>query len=245
MKYCNEISRELEFATGFEEETAKLKAGIEAQRNICGEAAVKLSEERRKAGSKISKSIIGELVNLGIVNAQFVIRQEQQPAVGNDYIYAESNKVRYSSAGIDDVEFLMSANAGEEVKPLAKVASGGEVSRVMLSLKTILAKNDRLPLLIFDEIDTGVSGRIAQKVGNALKNLSSFHQIIAITHLPQIAGLSNHHYSVEKREEDGRAFSYIRELTLEEKVVEVAKLMSGELVTEASLKGARELMGIQ
>lgn len=245
LKYCDEISRELELATGFEEETAKLKANIEAQRKICGEQAVKLSEERRKAGSKISKSIIGELVNLGIVNAQFVIRQEQPAAQGDDYIYAGEKKVRYGSSGIDDVEFLMSANAGEEVKPLAKVASGGEVSRIMLSLKTILAKNDRLPLLIFDEIDTGVSGRIAQKVGNALKNLSSYHQIIAITHLPQIAGLSDHHYSVEKREEDGRAFSHIRELTLDEKVVEVAKLMSGELVTEASLKGARELMGIQ
>lgn len=245
LTYCEEISRELELATGFEEETAKLKANIEAQRKVCGQAAVKLSDERRRAGAKISKSIIGELVNLGIVNAQFVIRQEEHPAQGEDYIYSAGAKVRYGSSGIDDVEFLMSANAGEEVKPLAKVASGGEVSRIMLSLKTILAKNDRLPLLIFDEIDTGVSGRIAQKVGNALKNLSSFHQIIAITHLPQIAGLSNHHYSVEKREEEGRAFSYIRELTLEEKVVEVAKLMSGELVTEASLKGARELMGIQ
>lgn len=243
LQHRENIGAELDLATGFEEETNRLKTGIEAQRVKASEAARVLSEKRKKAAAEIEKSIVAELVNLGIANARFVVQAVYIKTGGDDYLKAGEEKVAYTAAGIDDVEFLMSANAGEDPKPLGKVASGGEVSRIMLSLKTILAKNDRLPLLIFDEIDTGVSGRIAQKVGNALKSLSSFHQIIAITHLPQIAGLSDYHFAVEKKETDGRAQTFIRELTMQEKVVEVAKLMSGENVTEASLKGARELMG--
>lgn len=115
----------------------------------------------------------------------------------------------------------------------------------MLALKTILAKNDQLPLLIFDEIDTGVSGRIAQKVGHTLKSLAGFHQIISITHLPQIAGLADQHYAVEKGVHGDRVVSHITKLEREGRIREVAKLMSGEEITEASLKGARELMGIE
>jgi DNA repair protein RecN (Recombination protein N) len=114
----------------------------------------------------------------------------------------------------------------------------------MLSLKMILAKSDQLPLLIFDEIDSGVSGRIAQSVGQSMKKLSQFHQVIAITHLPQIAGLADNHFAVEKTEENGRSFTHLRKLTLKERVNEVARLMSGEEITQAGLKGARELMNI-
>ena len=140
------------------------------------------------------------------------------------------------------MEFFISTNTGEDAKPLTKVASGGEVSRIMLSLKTILAKNDKLPLLIFDEIDTGVSGKIAQKVGNALHGLAKFHQVIAITHLPQIASQADRHYVVEKTDTDGRAISRIRKLENDEQVREVAKLMSGEKITEAALQSATEMI---
>jgi DNA repair protein RecN (Recombination protein N) len=115
----------------------------------------------------------------------------------------------------------------------------------MLALKSILAKTDRLPVLIFDEIDVGVSGRIAQTVGAALKNLAGFHQVIAITHLPQIAGFADTHFAVTKAEQRGRASTHLRRLTLEEQVREVARLMSGAEVTETGLAGARELMGLQ
>ena len=125
------------------------------------------------------------------------------------------------------------------------MASGGEISRIMLSLKSTLAKNDKLPLLIFDEIDVGVSGRIAQKVGNVLKDLAKFHQIIAITHLPQIAGLAEHHYAVNKITAGKRTVSSIEKLTADERIKEIAKLMSGEKITEASIRGAQELMGIK
>ena len=115
----------------------------------------------------------------------------------------------------------------------------------MLALKTILANNDKLPLLIFDEIDTGVSGRVAQKVGHALKSLAKYHQIISITHLPQIAGLGDFHYTVEKVEMKNRVVSSIKMLSENDRIKEVAKLMSGENITEASLKGAKELMGMK
>jgi DNA repair protein RecN (Recombination protein N) len=141
------------------------------------------------------------------------------------------------------VEFYISANLGEDERPLAKVASGGEISRIMLALKSILAKSDRLPVLIFDEIDVGVSGRIAQAVGKSLKSLSSFHQVVAITHLPQIAGLADVHFVVSKSERKGRAVTQMRRLTLDEQVTEVARLMSGAHVSETARAGARELMG--
>ena len=146
---------------------------------------------------------------------------------------------------MDVVEFSVSTNAGEDPKPLAKVASGGEISRIMLALKTILAKSDRLPLLVFDEIDVGISGRIAQTVGKSLKGLSQFHQIIAITHLPQIAALGDSHYLVEKLEDGTRSATRMRKLALDERVREVAALMSGSEVTNAGLKGAKELMGMK
>lgn len=155
--------------------------------------------------------------------------------LGNEFYEANSD-------GFDYVEFYISTNPGEELKPLTKVASGGEISRIMLALKTILAKSDKLPIMVFDEIDVGISGRIAQKVGKALRNLSEFHQIIAITHLPQIAGFSNAHFVVEKKIKDGRAISTIRKLKEEEKIYEIAKLISGEEVTPASLESAKELI---
>ena len=157
----------------------------------------------------------------------------------------DSKNYYYDSNGCDEVEFFISTNVGEDVKPLAKVASGGEVSRVMLALKSVLAKSDKLPLLIFDEIDSGISGNIAQKVGLSLKALASFHQIIAITHLPQIAAFSDHHYAVEKKTIDDRVISSIRKLDDRGKVIEVAKLLSGEKVTDASIKSAKELIELK
>jgi DNA repair protein RecN (Recombination protein N) len=147
--------------------------------------------------------------------------------------------------GIDFVEFYLSTNVGEDVKPLAKVASGGEISRIMLALKTILAKADRLPLLVFDEIDVGISGRIAQAVGKSMKSLSQFHQVVAITHLPQIAGFADCHFMVEKSESKHRTTSTIHKLNEKERIQEVARLLSGEEITETSLNGARELIGIK
>ena len=144
--------------------------------------------------------------------------------------------------GCDDIRIFISTNKGEEPKPLAKIASGGEISRVMLALKSILAKEQSLPVMIFDEIDTGISGEVSEKVGRAMRKLSDHCQIIAITHQPQIASQAHHHYKVDKQETEDRTITRILSLSNEEHIREVASLMSGSEISENSLKSAEELI---
>jgi len=246
------IGQEYALAENFEQEIAKLHERIEGERRACSAAAQRLSSKRREHVGKINGSVASELTKLGISNGRFDVRIENKPigksngSAGPVRAYVKLGREYFEASpkGIDDVEFYISTNLGEELKPLSKVASGGEISRVMLALKTILAKSERLPLLIFDEIDVGVSGRIALAVGKSLKSLSQFHQLVAITHLPQIAGLADTHFVVEKFEREKRTRTRLRKLELAERVEEVAKLMSGTEVTAAGLRGARELMGL-
>ncbi len=246
------IGQEFALAENFEGEIGKLRDRIEAERRICSGAAQRLSSKRRDHVGRINGSVASELAKLGISNARCDVRIENR-AMGKSngslpppHAYVKLGREFYEASpkGIDLVEFYISTNLGEELKPLVKVASGGEISRIMLALKTILAKSERLPLLIFDEIDVGVSGRIALAVGKSLKTLSQFHQVVAITHLPQIAGLADTHFVVEKIEREKRTRTRLRKLELDERVEEVAKLMSGTQVTDAGLRGARELMGL-
>ncbi|MBI5475785.1 MAG: DNA repair protein RecN [Ignavibacteriales bacterium] len=246
IEYRQKIGREFELANNFQAEILAYQNKFESERKIVSEIAQRLSMKRHEVAKKANKAIALALVELGILNAQFETQITTSPAkdkneamikLGRDYFES-------TSKGMDLIEFYISTNIGEDPKPLVKVASGGEISRIMLALKMILAKSDRLPLLIFDEIDVGVSGRIAQAVGKSLKKLSQFHQVIAITHLPQIAGLSDTHFVVEKIEDGRRAATHIRKLGIEERVEEVAKLMSGTEITESGLESARELMGI-
>ncbi len=244
------IGREAELGENFEANIQKLTTQVEEQRKVCGHLAEQLFAKRQEVATKMDKEILDELTKLGIQNAKFVtqLRQHVLPIHSNadgEFVHLGKKAVRIHANGCDEVEFFISTNLGEEVKPLAKVASGGEVSRIMLALKSILAKVDRLPVMIFDEIDVGVSGRIAQAVGLSMKNLSKLHQIIAITHLPQIAGLADSHFVVEKFENNKRATTSVRKLTIDERVREVAKLMSGAEVTEAGLRSAKELMGVK
>ncbi|HEY6193005.1 MAG TPA: DNA repair protein RecN [Bacteroidota bacterium] len=240
------IGRELELADNFEAEIAALRKQLDRQKNACSEIAQRLSLKRHELAKKLNRSVQAALVALGIPHASFETRIVHRPAPPGDEAIVTLGRECFDATpkGIDEVEFHVSTNAGEEPKPLAKVASGGEISRIMLALKMILAKSDRLPLLVFDEIDVGVSGRIAQAVGRNLKNLSRFHQVIAITHLPQIAGFADTHYVVEKVELDGRSSSRMRKLELGERINEVAKLLSGSEVTQSGLESARELMGL-
>ena len=239
------IGEEYNIAENYSNRIAELESKIKTVRENCGTTAEKLSLKRKETAKKITKDIVELLRQVGIPNSKFEARISNTLAQGSDdFILVKGNKYKFNSSGYDNVQFFISTNLGEDVKPLAKVASGGEISRIMLSLKTVLAKKDKLPLLIFDEIDTGVSGHIAQKVGQTLKLLASHHQVIAITHLPQISGLADHHYAVEKIETNKRVISRIRKLNNTERINEVAKLMSGENITEASIKGAKELMGL-
>jgi DNA repair protein RecN (Recombination protein N) len=144
--------------------------------------------------------------------------------------------------GINEAEFLMSMNPGEDVKPLSKIASGGEISRIMLAVKNILSSVDRIPVLVFDEIDTGISGKIGQVTGRKLKQISSKKQILCITHLAQIAAFSDIHFSVEKHVVGDKTETVIRKLDANDKMKEIAKLISGEKITDASLKAAEGLI---
>ncbi len=245
-EYKNKIENEINIAENFDEEIASLNNEIESLRIECGKVAKSLSEKRKNNSDQIRNGVEEALKNLGIENSIFEIRFTCNLANENssNFIIVENEKILFNENGIDEVVFYISTNIGEDPKPLSKVASGGEISRIMLALKSILAKNDQLPLLVFDEIDTGISGRIGQKVGKALKDLAAFHQIIVITHLPQIAGLSDHHYSVNKKVEDSRVISFISKLDEDEKINEIAKLMSGDNITGASIEGAKELMGL-
>lgn len=240
--YRKRIGEEFSLAENFSDKIEEKEKEITLLKSKAGVAAFELSLKRKEAAKKIESEIKAVLNELGIPDTIFNVKIEQSISNDEDSVEYKGKKYSADSKGVDEVEFFISTNIGEDSKPLAKVASGGEVSRIMLGLKTILAKNDKLPLLIFDEIDTGVSGRIALKVGQALRNLSKTCQIISITHLPQIAGLAEHHYTIQKSIKDGRVTSSVRKLSKDERVNEVAKLMSGETVTEASLKGARELI---
>ncbi len=246
IEHREKIGKEYELAENFSAKISELDKLINEARKECGVIAKKLSQERKSISKKIKKEIEEALKSLGISDSIFEAKITNQAADGNDdnFISVDGKKYKFNSCGYDEVEFFVSTNVGEDPKPLVKVASGGEISRIMLALKSILAKSDRLPILIFDEIDTGVSGRIAQKVGQVLKSLASFHQIVAITHLPQIAGLSDYHFAVEKKKSGDRVVSSISKLKDDDRIKEVAKLMSGEKITESALNGARELMGL-
>ncbi|MCG2587728.1 DNA repair protein RecN [Rhodohalobacter sulfatireducens] len=239
--YLNEIKAELNVAENFEFEIEKIEKEIQEQASTLKEKAVALHNERHKIGEKLSEDIVNSLKNLGIQHGQFRVNVAWRFSE-NGWFESEGQKVDCSEDGCDDIQFFISTNKGEDPKPLAAIASGGEVSRVMLSLKSILAREQKLPVMIFDEIDTGISGEISEKVGRVMRKLSEMCQIVAITHQPQIASQAHKHYKVQKVEENMRTVTKILPLTDEEHIREVASLMSGEQITESALTSARELI---
>ena len=242
------VARELEVSGNIDEEMQKLSTERDTTKNECVRLARLLSRKRHRACATVERAVVQELKNLGIPNALFSVHITNAESVSEQdpmECRADDNTPAcLTDRGFDKVEFMISTNRGEDVRPLARIASGGEISRIMLALKGIMAKRDRLPVMVFDEIDVGVSGRVAQAVGEKLRDLSQSHQVIAITHLPQIAGLADMHLAVEKSEEGARATTNVRLLSSEERIKEVARLLSGTTITDAALTGARELMGL-
>jgi len=241
INYYNEIKTELNVAENFDLEIERIENKIREQAEILREKASTLHEKRLAVGRQLSAEIVDKLKSLGIEHGQFRVDVNWLHSV-NGWILIDGNPVDCTPSGCDDVRFFISTNKGEEPKPLAKIASGGEVSRVMLSLKSILAKEHHLPVMIFDEIDTGISGNISEKVGREMRKLSEYCQIVAITHQPQIASQAHKHYRVEKVEEGERTITKIIPLSEEEHIHEVASLMSGEEITDSALTSARELI---
>ena len=187
----------------------------------------KISDIRKQEATVLAEKVIQSLNDLNFISVQFEI--------------SITRKEEISENGYDFVEFLISTNPGEPLKPLAKVASGGELSRIMLAMKSILASTEDVDTLIFDEIDTGISGKTAQKVAEKMAGISGKHQVICISHLSQIAAMADHHYLIEKKLENDRTVTKIKQLNRQQSIAEIVRINGGNEVTEASLKQATEM----
>jgi len=214
--------------TGYENEILAMKAELENNLKKLEEKAKELRNQRKKSFSKIEKDVLGDLQQLGMPKSKLEVVHEVLP--------------EFTPNGKDAVSFLFSANVDIAPAEISKMASGGEMSRLMLAIKNLLRTSKALPTVIFDEIDSGVSGEIALKMGNILKEFSTTTQIINITHLPQIAAKGDAHFLVYKYEENRKTYTSIRQLGENERVEELAKMVGGENLTDTTLKTAQELL---
>lgn len=215
------------FLLDYEKDEEKAKKAIVEQEKLLREKAVLLSKERQEDAKVLAKQIQGEMQEMGFLDTKFEFHFQE--------------KKEPTEKGLDEVEAYVSLNPGEPLRPLREVGSGGELSRIMLSIKTVLADTDGVSTLIFDEIDTGISGRTAEKVGEKLQKIAKNHQVILITHLPQIAAKADHHFLIEKTVEEGATHTRIHPLEEKESIEELARLLGGDEISEASLENAREL----
>jgi len=232
---------EIEQIENLDEDQKQIEKKINKTKIVLKSASKALSEFRKKTSKELEKLILIELKQIGMENAQFKIHFGFFIEKGDGSIRLDSGTI-VKSNGQDKVEFLVSTNPGEDFKPLAKIASGGELSRIMLAIKSVLAEKDQIDVLVFDEIDIGISGRIAEAVGRKMKELSKSHQIICVTHLPQIAGFADKHFSVRKEVKNGETFAFIHELDAKARIRELAYLLGGEKITDVVLKNAQELL---
>lgn len=231
LDYLNKIRQELDQIELSDDLLIKLKKQRKAQLAITRTLAETLSAQRKAAAERLKARIEEELRQLDMTKVRFQTEFSPEPG-----------KLGLDDTGMDEVRFLMSANVGENLKPIAKVASGGELSRIMLALKNVLAENDNICTLIFDEVDTGVSGRAAGKVAEKMSRLSLTCQVLCVTHLAQIAAMSDYHYSVHKEEKNGRTYTCVETLDRPGRRAELARLTGGAHQSEAILKGAEELL---
>lgn len=227
LAYLENAEKERDALSFSDERAEQLRAETEKAYNEALAAAKKLSEIRIEAGKKFSADVERELAFLDMPSVKFIVND----SVGGLY-----------ENGIDNIEFLLSANAGEEPKPLSKIASGGELSRIMLAIKCVLSELDDIDTLIFDEIDSGVSGRAALKIAAKMKELSKTHQVICVTHLAQIAAFADEHKLISKEEKDGRTYTCIASLDYNGRKYELARIMGGLTVTQSILNSAEELL---
>lgn len=241
--HLNLLKNELESMENFDDAIAKLEKELEDQHQIVQTTALELSEKRHQSGKVFEKELETIMTTVGLQNARFevhILWQEEE----NGIVSLSGKNYRLTENGLDQVEFAIGLNIGEPTRPLHKVASGGEVSRIMLSLKTLLADSDNIDTLVFDEIDSGISGKYAQIVGKKMHEISKHHQLIVITHLPQIAAQGDFHYAVIKDEAEGRTRVTVRKLNDEDRIFDIAKLLGGEKVTEQAMANATELLNM-
>ena len=225
--YLENAKKELDEIEFADDHLERLKKKLNDAEKIAWDAALALRKNRQQTAKDLSTRILTELAQLDMPRVQFECVFTELELTGN---------------GADAVAFYMSANAGEALKPMSKVASGGELARIMLAMKNVLAEQDQVATLIFDEVDTGVSGRAAQKVAEKLRSVAKTKQVLCVTHLPQLAALANTHLLIAKSERDGRTYTTVTPLDLEGRKRELARIIGGANITETTLKSAEEML---
>lgn len=227
LEYFERISEEYQSLELSDELTAHLQRELDEANLVLHTVAEALTACRLAAAAEFSERVEQELTYLDMAGVRFSITRREKP---------------YGPTGADEMEFMICTNTGEEAKPLAKIASGGELARIMLAIKNVLAEKDGIGTIIFDEVDTGVSGRAAQKIGKKLAEVARHRQVICVTHLAPVAACAAHHYRIYKTVEDGRTFTRVEELTRPQRVQELARIMVGENITDSALKSAEEML---
>ncbi len=227
LNYLENAKKELDDIEFADDKLERLKKELKKAEKTAWEAAKILRKNRQETAVSMSQRILTELAQLDMPRVQFECQFEELELTAN---------------GADAVAFFMSANAGEALKPMSKVASGGELARIMLAMKNVLAEKDQVNTLIFDEVDTGVSGRAAQKVAEKLRSVAAHKQVLCVTHLPQLAALANTHLLIAKSERDGRTYTSVTPLDLEGRKKELARIIGGTNITETTLKSAEEML---
>lgn len=230
LSYYQEISKELAESDFSEGQLVKLEEALGQQETRVVDLATQLHGERQKIASKLAQAILKELKELYMEHTEFEVR------------FLQSSPEKLTKDGFDQVAFYITTNPGEPLKPLVKVASGGELSRVMLALKTIFSKAQGMTSIVFDEVDTGVSGRVAEAIADKIYQIGVDSQVLCITHLPQVAARANHQYHIVKEVVAGRTETKVTELTVEERIPEVARMLAGSEITPLALQHAKELL---
>lgn len=252
-KYGSTIAGILQFAEQCRNELSSISSSDELREKLNDEhrkkiqetkiKALALSQKRTEAARALESLVMKELADLNMAGTEFRVSVKQEINPSGDIEMNNSVYMLYPH-GLDKIEFLLSANSGESLQQLRKAASGGEMSRIMLALKTVLLSNDIVETLIFDEVDAGISGKTAEIVGQKLKTLAKERQVFVITHLPQIAAMSDNHFSVSKEKSGERTFTHIKNLSRDEKITEVARMLAGKEITEISRKHAAEMVSV-
>jgi DNA repair protein RecN (Recombination protein N) len=251
-KYGRSLEKVLQTLCGIEEELTGIEniaeriAAVEETRGrlhtqLAGEARA-LSLRRQETAARLAQQVVRELTTLKMPGTRFQVALRSTPAGSRTSGYLTTDGMTISDSGLDRVVFLIAPNVGEELKPLAGIASGGELSRVVLALKAILAKTESLETIVFDEVDAGIGGGVAEVVGKKLHELARHHQVICITHLPQIAKFADQHYSISKEVTGGRTRTILKALDTEDRCREIARMLGGENITRTTLAHARELL---
>jgi DNA repair protein RecN (Recombination protein N) len=240
IEYLRQLKDKVSSFNSVTDKIDNLKKEEDKLLKMIGFDALELSLKRKEVAEQFRECVISELRDLVMENVDFKV--DFEAVEDNEGVLIDGKKVKLFSDGIDSVQFIIKTNPGDDFKPLTSIASGGEISRVMLAIKTVLAEVDEIPVLAFDEVDAGIGGKTGEKIAEKLLEISKYRQIICITHLPQIASLPGQHFVVEKNINNNETFLTVKELNEYERIGEIARMISGTNVTDTTIKQAQELI---